>query len=228
MKKQMMLFCVVMATTISLWAETETVNGYTWQYRINGDSVEIFGYSSYVSCVSPHPDGFVTIPSSLGGKPVTIIGENAFRDCRSMTGVSIPKSVTEIGMSAFDGCHKLRNVTIPNGVTSIGDWAFCHCFELKNVIIPNSVMNIGYQAFCGCGLVGIAIPSSVVGIGDEAFRGCDSLRDAILSKRFKNRIGRIFCRYNGYNFNVSFPDEHEVTVIHKEEEERGGRNWYGW
>ena len=208
-----------MTATISLWAETETVNGYTWQYRINGDSAEIFGYSSYVPCVSPKPDGFVTIPSSLGGKPVTIIGENAFRDCERMTGVSVPKSVTEIGDNAFDGCLKLRNVTIPNGVTSIGDWAFFHCFELRKVIIPNGVMSIGYQAFCGCGLVGITIPPSVVSIGDEAFRCCDSLRGVIAPKRFKYMFN---CR------NISCPDEHEVTVIHKEEEERGGRNWYGW
>ena len=194
MKKLIMICCVVMAASLSLMAEKETVNGYTWNYRINGNSAEIYGY--YSCGVSPEPDGFVTIPSSLGGKPVTIIGKNAFKDCEKMTGVSIPKSVTEIGDHAFDGCHELRNVTIPNGVTSIGDWAFWHCFELKRIIIPNGVMSIGYQAFCGCGLVGVTIPSSVVGIGDEAFRCCDCLRGVILSKRFKNEIGRIFCRYN--------------------------------
>ena len=226
MKKQMMLFCVVMATTISLWAETETVNGYTWKYRINGDSAEISQDDRWhwIPCVEPKPEGFVKIPSSLGGKPVTIIGVNAFKDCTRMTGVSIPKSVTEIGDQAFDGCSELRNVTIPNGVTSIGDMAFFCCYELKKIIIPNGVMSIGEKAFYNCGLIGVTIPSSVVGIGDQAF-GCQSLKGVILSKRFKNDLCRIFGQSNP---NVSYPDEQEVTIIHKVNEERGGGNRFGW
>ena len=39
---------------------------------------------------------------------VTSIGEDAFRDCNSLTSVTIPNSVTEIGIGAFFDCTNLR------------------------------------------------------------------------------------------------------------------------
>lgn len=39
-KKLMMVAALVAA--FGAWAETETVDGYTWTYRINGDTAEIF------------------------------------------------------------------------------------------------------------------------------------------------------------------------------------------
>ena len=41
---------------------------------------------------------------------VTNIGEYAFRDCKSLTSVTIGNSVTSIGESAFNGCNKLKEV----------------------------------------------------------------------------------------------------------------------
>lgn len=74
-------------------AESEIVNGYTWTYRINGETVEIYkGYSA--AAISPSPTGAVIIPSTLGGKPVTSIGSYAFRGCSGLTSMTIPDSVT--------------------------------------------------------------------------------------------------------------------------------------
>ena len=64
------------------------------------------------------------IPATLGGYPVTSIGEYAFFACFDLMSVTIPDSVTSIGNSAFDGCAGLTYVTIGNGVTSIGGSAF--------------------------------------------------------------------------------------------------------
>ena len=77
------------------WAGTETVGSYTWTYRINGDTAEIYkdsGYGYGTTAVSPSPSGAVTIPSTLGGKPVTKIGYRAFYDCSGLTSVTIPDS----------------------------------------------------------------------------------------------------------------------------------------
>ena len=41
MTKKLMMFVATLAVAIGAWAETETVNGYTWTYRINGDTAEI-------------------------------------------------------------------------------------------------------------------------------------------------------------------------------------------
>ena len=107
MKKLMMLFAMA-AAAFGAWAETETVGGYTWTYRINGGTAEIQG-------VSPET-GAVTIPSRLGGKPVTSIGYRAFFGCSGLTSVAIPNGVTSIGSHAFCGCSGLTSVTIPNSV----------------------------------------------------------------------------------------------------------------
>lgn len=47
--------------------------------------------------------GDVIIPNC-----VTIIGDNAFIRCSSLTNITIPDSVTSIGFSAFKGCSKLK------------------------------------------------------------------------------------------------------------------------
>jgi hypothetical protein len=42
-----------------------------------------------------------------------------FRNCTSLTSVTIPDSVTTIGYYAFDNCTSLTNITIPNSVTEL-------------------------------------------------------------------------------------------------------------
>ena len=75
--------------------------------------------------------GDVVIPEG-----VTSIGEEAFKDCKSLTGIVIPARVTSIGEEAFEYCGCLMSVTIPNGVTSIGGSAFADCKNLTSVTIP--------------------------------------------------------------------------------------------
>ena len=113
----------------------------------------------------------ITIPDS-----VTSIGNAAFKDCSSLTSITIPDSVTFIGACAFNGCSSLTSITIPDSVTSIGAEAFRYCSSLTNITIPDGVTSIGWKAFSYCSrLTSITIPDSVTFIGAEAFRYCSSL-----------------------------------------------------
>src|SRR5215469_11517509 len=67
--------------------------------------------------------GAVVIPGSTNGFPVTTLGNGAFSNKVSITGVSIPNSVTSIGTNAFYNCTGLPYLVIPAGVTNLGDKA---------------------------------------------------------------------------------------------------------
>ena len=64
---------------------------------------------------------------------VTVISNDVFALCSSLTDVIIPNSVTSIGSYAFTGCVSLKSVTIHDSVTSISDGAFFDCEGLKDV-----------------------------------------------------------------------------------------------
>ena len=113
----------------------------------------------------------ITIPDS-----VTSIGEYAFQYCGSLTSITIPDSVTDIGASAFSNCTSLTSITIPDSVTSIGDNVFSYCKSLTSITIPDSVTSIGNSAFSSCSsLASVTIPDSVTSIGSSAFAACIKL-----------------------------------------------------
>jgi len=119
MKRLIAVLVLAFATAIPLMADTWTDpdTGYTWMYRINGETVEIVN-PSYYAAISPSPNGNVAVPNTLGGMPVTCIGDSAFYNCSDLTSVTIPNSITNIGPYAFESCSSLMSVTIPQCVSA--------------------------------------------------------------------------------------------------------------
>ena len=176
-KAKLVSLAAAAIAAIAVHADTETVDGYTWTYRSYGGVVEIYNGGYYGgAAISPLPEGSVTIPSTLGGRPVTSIGSYALYSCNGMTDVTIPDSVTSIGPYAFYSCSGLTSVTIPDSVTSIGGRAFSDCRGLTSVTIGNGVTSIASGTFNYCtNLTSVTIPSSITSIGKEAFSGCSGL-----------------------------------------------------
>jgi hypothetical protein len=120
--------------------------------------------------------GLMVIPKTIGGNPVTSIGNQAFRGCTRLTSITIPDSVTSIGAAAFFACTRLTRITIPDGVTIIGGAAFYNCGSLTSITIPDGVTSIGNTTFNNCTLLtSITIPDSVTSIGIQAFKNCSGL-----------------------------------------------------
>ena len=200
--KAAILFVAAALAVGGVRAATEKIGGYTWTYRINGDTAEIYNnYNNGSVAISPKPNSAVTIPSTLGGKPVTSIGSFAFSGCSGLTSVTIGNSVTSIGDYAFRNCSGLTSVTIPDSVKSIGDYAFDDCRGLTSVTIGNSVTSIGEGVFYRCsGLTSVTIPDSVTSIGAFAFSQDDhcytymSLTNVTIGSGVRN-IGYCAFRY---------------------------------
>lgn len=66
------------------------------------------------------------------------------------TSVIMGDSVTMIGDNVFYECSSLTELNIGNNVTSIGRWSFQNCSGLTSVVIPSGVMSISNRAFAGC------------------------------------------------------------------------------
>ncbi|MBR6802645.1 MAG: leucine-rich repeat domain-containing protein [Kiritimatiellae bacterium] len=168
--KKLLLVLLTFSLVAILHAATATVNGIEWTYEVSNGEAQLFDRFSPV--ISTSTSGVITIPSTLGGLPVTSIGFHAFRNCSNLTSVRIPSSVRSIEEDAFYGCSGLTSVMIPQGVTFIGNEAFYNCSGLTAITIPSSVTSIGISAFSGCsGLTSVTIPSSVTLLGGSVFSG---------------------------------------------------------
>ena len=80
---------------------------------------------------------------------VVSIGNNAAKNAKKLTKVSIGKNVKTIGTKAFYGCKKLTKVSGGANVTKIGAKAFMNCTKLKSITIGKKVTSIGSAAFYG-------------------------------------------------------------------------------
>ena len=159
-------------------------------YKINGTEATVTCKGTYYNSYTDEYSGAVTIPATItyGGTTysVTSIGDFAFRECTSLTSITIPNSVTSIGYGAFYGCSGLASIQVESGNTTYDSRNNCNAIietatnsmivGCMNTVIPNSVTTIGNSAFYNCsGLTSITIPNSVTSIGSSAFSGCSGL-----------------------------------------------------
>ena len=116
----------------------------------------------------------VTIPDT-----VTLIGQQAFVYCESLTEVDLGKGVTEIGEHSFYDCD-LRKLVIPDSVTSIGKTAFSDNKHLIEVTISKGLTEIPERAFAFCGLTSLDIPGNITSIGERAFLQNPNLKEVYI------------------------------------------------
>jgi len=84
--------------------------------RTNADNtITLAGYTG--------PDGDVTLPAAINGRPVTGIGRNAFASS-DLTSVTIPASVTNISENAFEDCTNLTAVYFQGNAPTLVSSAF--------------------------------------------------------------------------------------------------------
>jgi len=141
--KKIVLAVVGMMTVFGLFGEPlqdggpykETVDGIEWTFMVTGGEASLGDPCWGVSTSDPL-SGDVVVPSVLGGRKVTQIGEEAFEQCYEVLSITIPLGIRNIGNGAFIDCG-MKSVTLPSSLTNIGEMAFAYCHSLRKVLIPD-------------------------------------------------------------------------------------------
>ena len=81
---------------------------------------------------------------------VTKIADNAFKNNKTVTKVTVGSNIKTIGKNAFSGATKLKNVSVGKNVTEVGANAFKGCSSLTSVTLGSKATKIGANAFSGC------------------------------------------------------------------------------
>jgi hypothetical protein len=165
-----------------------TIESFSNRYIIeNGLLIDKLD-NSIISCINN--SNYITIPSYI-----TAFGVNAFRDCKSLLKVQIPKSVSIIPYFSFSGCTSLQEIILPNSIKAIGFGCFSRCTSLKEISIPDSITCIYSITFQDCkSLQQISLPNTISSINYTAFDGCKSLKQIIVpqgsSEKFKSLLDK--------------------------------------
>ena len=183
-------------TTVKAWIVSSTKSHvsvpsqiYDHRSKTNCTLVSFLGMASEINSVTSIslPSSVQTLEraafrdcktlTSVSMPNIQLIDEMTFENCTSLTSVSMPKAQT-IGYRAFHGCISLTSVSMPN-VRLLVDDAFQECYSLISVTMPKAE-TIGVSAFYFCtALTSISMPN-VQTIDRSAFGSCHSLVSVVM------------------------------------------------
>lgn len=121
--------------------ECRVYSSYDFELNVTKDSYAIIRYKGN--------DAKLVIPAEYKGLPITVIGDDAFIRCSTLTEVVIPQSVVSVGRGAFAYCDSLESVKLPDGIESIFCRAFYSCESLASLTLPRGIKDIGDEALSG-------------------------------------------------------------------------------
>lgn len=138
-------------------------------------SVEEIRASAFENCQSLKS---VNIASDAA---LSIIGENAFKDCINLENITLSSNIETIAPYAFYRCLSLRSVEINSDkITTISESCFANCNSLSSVKLSDSISSIAPYAFYQTGLTSITFPKQISEIGDYAFACIGKAENALL------------------------------------------------
>ena len=157
---------------------------------------------------------------------VSVVGNNAFRNCTRLSQVSGYDNVTSCGAYAFYGTPFFEDYTeqdlvmgsvlvsskakgsyiCPVNIKSVASYAFSGNKQLTSVTLGDNVASVGEGAFYNCtSLANISVGSQVTYIGAFAFEGTPFLSSN--DKEFLILGNGILVDYTGESAVVDIPDD---------------------
>lgn len=192
MKKYIaLLLALCLLPVAALTAAPLEEKGYT--YLVEDENATILSYQG--------DESNLVLPETLGGKPVTKLGEEAFA-YQKLVSITLPKSLTTTGINPFLGCSaqvlpgENERFTVEAGAvldTQTNTMvAYLSCGE-ESFQVPEGVRVIAPRAFYGHQtLKSVTLPQSVEELGEEAFTECIKLEQIVLPEGLKAIAGQTF------------------------------------
>lgn len=77
------------------------------------------------------------------------LGFRSYFGNRYLQDVKLPDAITLIGRNAFEQCKNLKSIVLSDNVTIVGGFAFKYCENLEKVVFGENLSEIGENAFHG-------------------------------------------------------------------------------
>ena len=110
MEKRLLLIFVALLTVIGSFAQGKYVTVDGLKYFLRSDSKEAILFANSYS-------GDITVPEKITDEgveyTVTAFADDCFKECESLTSVTIPSSVTSLGDFCFGYCWGLTSISLP-------------------------------------------------------------------------------------------------------------------
>lgn len=174
--------------------------------------------SVVVRCSYPWADQKDDIKKVIVEDGVTSVGEYAFYEFASLTGIELPSGLKRIGADSFRGCQALESLTIPAATETIGEEAFLNCKSLRELNaeqsnkIYSSENGVLYskdkRTLIKCPEAkqgGLTIADGVTVIESWAFDNCGRLTEIILPKGLETIRKYAFSGCKGVSY-IEIPD----------------------
>ncbi|MBQ7817771.1 MAG: leucine-rich repeat protein, partial [Oscillospiraceae bacterium] len=125
---------------INIGSNNDPLNAANLHCTIDPDylTYTIVDGKAIVTDCSTDVSDIITIPSTLGGYPVTAIADYALSDCQYVYEIYIPEGVTTIGNYAFSWSWRLDMISLPASLTSIGLDVASNCSFVNHIYYPGT------------------------------------------------------------------------------------------
>ena len=103
----------------------------------------------------------VVVPEEINGEKVIAIDNKAFSMNTEIKAVKIADTITVIGSQAFINCKNLEIVLCGSGLETIEDYAFTNCPAIKYIELNEGLKTINELAISKASMTELYVPASV-------------------------------------------------------------------
>ena len=171
------LSCIYYKGSLRRWCTSESSYSYSYSYSSSySNDSKSWNASVFSTAYDLYIDNKkITELDADTLNNITSLCASAFKNCKSLTKVTVPDTITSFGSSSysgnniFNGCSNLTSVSVGqnalnkfssifdseyitdvvilDGVTSVDNYCFSNFKKLESITIPSSVKTVGYNAF---------------------------------------------------------------------------------